>query len=263
MAVTHADLAPSRPSSDLGSKTGAFLLVISILCGLFCFILCLFAEATRSEVTWVSTSSKGKEEKYECVYSGSGKTPLLCSSCAFLVLAIGMVVEHTYMLVAVSKSPPPALVTWDPADSGAAKTLTWQAAFFFVTTWICFAIGEILLLIGLSVESGHLKNWSTPSPTCLIIGEGLFSAAGVLGLATVFFAAGLYLTALRAQRLFQQQESVRQEVLETTVLYASPPRSPRNRAIATMTENPMSRQIVNEQPSPEYSSASNKQSNLV
>jgi hypothetical protein len=34
----------------LSSKTGAFLMVVTILLGLFCFILCLIAEATRSEV---------------------------------------------------------------------------------------------------------------------------------------------------------------------------------------------------------------------
>ena len=50
MAVTHADLEPSRRRTDLSSKTGAFLVVVTILIGLFCFILCLIAEATRSEV---------------------------------------------------------------------------------------------------------------------------------------------------------------------------------------------------------------------
>lgn len=50
MAVTHADLAPSRPSTNLGSKMGAFLMVLSILLGLLCFILSLIAEATHSQV---------------------------------------------------------------------------------------------------------------------------------------------------------------------------------------------------------------------
>lgn len=50
-AITHADLAPSPGSTDLGSKTAAFLMVLTILCGLFCFILCLIAEAFRSQVT--------------------------------------------------------------------------------------------------------------------------------------------------------------------------------------------------------------------
>ncbi|KAK3027744.1 hypothetical protein RJ639_042484, partial [Escallonia herrerae] len=239
MAVTHADLAPRPRGTDLGSKTGAFLMILSILFGLFCFILSLVAESTRSQVTW--TSSTSDEGGYECRYSGSGTTPLLCAVGAFVALAIGMVVEHTYMLVAVSKSTPPALITWDP-DSDPAKTLTWQAGFFFVTTWVCFAVGEILLLIGLSVESGHLKNWSTPRPSCLIIRQGLFAAAGVFGLTTVFLASGLYITALRAQRLWQAQENVRHEIMEASVLHASPPRSQGNRLGTVTNENPITRE---------------------
>ena len=50
MAVTHADLEPSRRSTDLGSKIGVLLMILTILCGLFCFVLCLISEATRSEV---------------------------------------------------------------------------------------------------------------------------------------------------------------------------------------------------------------------
>ena len=86
------------------------------------------------KVTWVSTSNGGEGKRNECTYSGSGKAPLLCSAGAFLGLAIGMVVAHVYMMVAVSQSPPPALVTWDP-DSAPAQSLTWQAGFFFVATW--------------------------------------------------------------------------------------------------------------------------------
>lgn len=82
-----------------------------------------------------SEDDNGKEVKlHECVYSGSGKTPLLCSVMAFVGLAVAMVVEHLYMLIAVTKSPLPALMSWDP-DSTRAKTLTWQAGFFFVATW--------------------------------------------------------------------------------------------------------------------------------
>lgn len=50
MAVTHADLEPSPTRTDLGSKTGAFIIVLTILLGFSCFVLCLIAEATRSEV---------------------------------------------------------------------------------------------------------------------------------------------------------------------------------------------------------------------
>ncbi|KAA8531282.1 hypothetical protein F0562_005991 [Nyssa sinensis] len=215
------------------------------------------------QMSWVTTTGdKGDYgQRYECSYSGSGKTPLLCASAAFVGLAIAMVVEHTYMMIAVSKSTPPALVTWDP-HSDPAKTLTCQAAFFFLTTWICFAVGEILLLIGLSVESSHLKNWSTPRPSCLIIPEGLFSAAGVFGLITVFLAAGLYITALRAQRLLQEQENARQEVLEASVLYASPPRSPEHRITTVANENPFVGQNQNEQPLSDCRSIFNKHSSL-
>ena len=81
----------------------------------------------------MDTGGKENGAKSECVYSGSGKVPLLCASSAFVGLAFAMVMEHAYMLIAVSKSSP-SLLTWDP-DSPSAKSLTWQAGFFFITTW--------------------------------------------------------------------------------------------------------------------------------
>ncbi|KAJ4722071.1 DUF1218 domain-containing protein [Melia azedarach] len=262
-AVTHADLAPSPHSTELGSKTGVVLIVLTILCGLCCFILCLIAEATRSQITWQSAGNEGKDGENQCVYSGSGKLPLSCAAIAFVGLAVAMVIEHMYMLIAISKSPPPALVSWDP-DSAPVKSLTWQAGFFFVTTWICFAVGEILLLIGLSVESGHLKNWSRPRPSCLVIKEGLFSAAGVFALLTVFLAAGLYLVALRAQKISLEQENVRREVLEASAFYASPSLSPPDAVITTMArENPVRRENQLQQQPLVPSFGFSKQSNLV
>ncbi|KAK4855165.1 hypothetical protein QYF36_004629 [Acer negundo] len=263
-AITHADLAPNPPSTELGSKSGAFLVVLTILSGLCCFILCLIAEATRSQMTWESSDSGGKGEENECVYSGSGKTPLLCAAVAFVGLAVSMVVEHIFLLIAISNSPPPVLVSLDPDYSTAAKLLTWQAGFFFVSTWTCFAVGEILLLIGISVESGHLNNWSGPRPSCLIIKQGLFSAAGVFALLTVFLAAGLYLTALRAQRVSEEIVNVRREVLETSVMYVSPPQSPPLQGLATIArENPIHRETQHEQHSLAFPSDFSKHSNLV
>lgn len=114
---------------------------------------------------------------------------------------------------------------------------------------ICFSIGEILLLIGLSVESGHLKNWAKPKPTCFVLRQGLFSAAGAFALTSIFLAAGLYLTALRLHRNSQQQENVRREVLAASALYASPPRSPRHHMTTIPRENPIFRNNnENEQP---------------
>ncbi|KAF5816814.1 hypothetical protein HanXRQr2_Chr03g0138441 [Helianthus annuus] len=196
VAVTHADLAPKHRGADIGSKTGVALTVLSILLGLLCFVLCLIAEATRSQIV------RGEASDGECRYSGNGKMPLLCAAGAFLSLAIAMVVQHTHLLLAVSKSDP------DPSQlsNHNLNTLTWQAAFFFITTWICFSVGEVLLLIGLSVESGHLKGWLKPRSSCFIAREGLFSSAGVLGITTVFLATGLSITALRAQWLLLQEE---------------------------------------------------------
>lgn len=80
----------------------------------------------------MDSDNKGNEENAQCMYNGSGKTPLLCAAIAFVALAVAMVVEHMYMLIAVSKGPPSALVAWDSAYT---KTITWQAGFFFVATW--------------------------------------------------------------------------------------------------------------------------------
>jgi len=102
-------------------------------------------------------------------------------------------------------------------------------------------------LAALGVESGHLKNWWKPRTGCYNIREGLFSAAGVLALTTVFLAAGLYLTALRAQKMVEEVASVRREVLEASALYASPPRSPQPHYMSTVSrENPTSRENQNE-----------------
>ncbi|CAA0834842.1 Protein of unknown function (DUF1218 [Striga hermonthica] len=225
MVVTHADLAPSPKGSDLGSKTGAFIIVFSIVLGLFCFILSLIAEATRSEVNWAITNGDGKGIESQCTYTGSGKLPLLSGAAAFFALAVAMAVYHTYLLVAVSKSDALVEVAWDP-DSAIARSLTWQAGFFFVSTWVSFAVGEVLLLIGLSMESGHLNNWAALRPNCLVNKQGLFAAGGVCGLVAVFLAAGLYITALRVEMHFLERENTRREILEASAMYATPPRTP-------------------------------------
>ncbi|KAK6122596.1 hypothetical protein DH2020_043653 [Rehmannia glutinosa] len=265
MAVTHDDLAPTPKSSDLGSKTGAFLMILSIVLGLFCFILCLIAEATRSEVKWSGTNDEGKGIESQCTYTDSGKLPLLSATAAFLALAIAMVVQHTYLLVAVSKSNSLVEIAWEDPDSAIARTLTWQAGFFFVSTWMSFAVGEILLLIGLSIESGHLKNWKTPRPSCLIIRQGLFTSAGVFGLVTVFLASALYITALRAERYFHTRENTRRHVLEASAMYASPPTSPGriNTIRAVHNEEPLPRQDQNLHTLYYYLRAFDKQSSLV
>lgn len=81
----------------------------------------------------MNRDEKENGNKSECVYNSNGKVPLLCAAAAFVGLAIALVMEHTYMLIAVSKSSP-SLLNWDP-DSPSAKSLTWLAGFFFIATW--------------------------------------------------------------------------------------------------------------------------------
>ena len=56
-------------------------------------------------------------------------------------------------------------------------------------------------MVGVSAESSHLSEWKNPRTSCLVVRQGLFGAAGVFALITVFLVAGLYLTALQVQRM--------------------------------------------------------------
>ncbi|KAJ6891370.1 hypothetical protein NC651_024767 [Populus alba x Populus x berolinensis] len=208
-----------------------------------------YAEAARSQATWVNSGSKENDEDSQCIYTGSGKTPLLCAAIAFVGLAVAMVVEHrAKKRLRLWLFGTPILLIPRPSHG----------------RQICFAVGEILLLIALSVESGHLKNWSRPRPNCFVIREGLFSVAGIFALLTVFFAAGLYLTALCAQRMSQEHENTRREILEASALYASPPRSPQHQTITSMArENPVVGEDQIEQSSFTYPPAFAKQLHLV
>lgn len=240
MAVTHADLEPRTSKTNLSCKTRVFL-VITILLGLFCFILCLIAESTRSELTWINGKEKG--DKSECVYNSNGKVPLLCAASAFVGLAIALVMEHAYMLIAVSESSH-SLLDLDP-DSPSAKSIT-LASYFYITTWICFAVAEILLSVGLIVESGHLKSWYKPRTDCYTIREGLFSAAGVFALTTIFLIVGLYLTTFYAQKMLEVAID-RREILEASTLNASTPRSSQRHIPTIARENPKTIESQNDQ----------------
>ncbi|XP_031485737.1 protein MODIFYING WALL LIGNIN-1 isoform X1 [Nymphaea colorata] len=226
MAVTHADLTPSRRKTDLGSKFGTTLMVVCVLCGLSSFVFCLTAESMKSEVTWVQMAL-GQGRKVVCLYSGSGRTPFVCSLVSLLLLAIAMGLEHGYLLTAITKTSDsnpgrPPLLVW-MSYSSTAKSMKWQALLFFMGTWICFAVGEVILVIGIAVESGHLHGWARARTDCLVMRTGLFAAAGVFGLTAMFIVCALYLTALQAQKLYEIEESVRREILEASNVYASQP----------------------------------------
>lgn len=72
------------------------------------------------------------------------------------------------------------------------------------------------MFIGVIVEVGHLKNWSTPRTSCDTFKKGLFSIAGAFGLTSVFLAAGIYLTKRRAQKISEERANIRREVFEAS-----------------------------------------------
>ncbi|KAJ6812668.1 uncharacterized protein M6B38_148810 [Iris pallida] len=210
MAITHDDLSVRRfRTTDISGKLALFLVIFSVLCGLAAFILCLSAEGARSEVTWLFMTSQDGYKGYRCYYNRSGRVPLASAVAAFLVLAVAMFAEHAYMLVAVTSPQLPVPGAWpalrDPRLTPSTRDLTWQVCCLFLTTWLCFALAEILLLIGIGVESGHLSNWTTQRSNCRAIRPGAFAVAGVFGLITVFLGVGLYLTALRTVRLHVEE----------------------------------------------------------
>ncbi|KAG0496373.1 hypothetical protein HPP92_001064 [Vanilla planifolia] len=230
MAITHEDLSiKSYRTAGIGSKLALSLVGLSVFCGLIGFILCLAGEATRSEISWMVLTIQNSGKGYRCYYSSSGKTPLAFALVSFLLFAVAMFAEHAYMLVAITS---PSSTTFAPFSaptnsrmpSPAAKALKWQACFLFLTTWMCFAIAEVLLMIVIGVESGHLYNWTRPRVTCPAVRPGLFATAGVLGLTTVFLGVALYLTALRTQRLHLEEESMRQQQhIRPTAPHQMPP----------------------------------------
>ncbi|KAJ4782694.1 hypothetical protein LUZ62_066951 [Rhynchospora pubera] len=220
MAITHEDISLRRAQirrthgggADLtGSRLATILVGLSIICALLTFVLCLAGEASRSEATGYLLSIGGSSNRIsECFYNGSGRTALACAICAFLLLAVAMFAKHAYMLVA---SPaPPGEVGWtiarDPRMSSAARSLTCQTCFLFLLTWLCFAIAEVLLMIGIGVESGHLTDWTKPRTGCHVMRPGMFAAAGILGLIAVFLGFMVYLTSLKTQKLYHGEEAM-------------------------------------------------------
>ncbi|KAJ0979890.1 hypothetical protein J5N97_015364 [Dioscorea zingiberensis] len=120
-----------------------------------------------------------------------------------------MFAEHACMLIAVTSPKPPAVVAWtapeDPRPSRFSRNLTVQACALIFATWVCFAIAELLLIISIGIESGHTTDWKRSRLSCPAIRPGLFVAAGFFGLLTVLLGVGLYLTALKAQKLNQEE----------------------------------------------------------
>ncbi|CAO2203063.1 unnamed protein product [Urochloa humidicola] len=209
-AVTHDDLslrkAQERRAARSSGQVAVALVALSVICGLVAFILCLAAEGSRSEVSYYLMSVGGSQNQLDvCFYNSSGRTALAYAVGAFILLAVAMFAEHAYMLVAVavpdSASAGLAVAQGNPRVASTAATLTWQTCCLFFLTWICFGLAEVLLMIGIGVESGHISDWKKPRPVCHRVRPGMFAAAGILGLITVVVGFVVYVTAVQAQRL--------------------------------------------------------------
>lgn len=209
-AVTHDDLslrkAQERRAGRSGGQIAVALVALSVLCGLVSFILCLAAEGSRSEVSnYLMSVGASAGQVDVCVYNSSGRSPLGFAIGAFLLLAVAMFAVHAYMLLAVaapdSAAAGLAVAEDHPRVSSATNTLTWQTCCLFFITWICFGLAEVLLMIGIGVESGHISDWRKPRQVCHRVRPGMFAAAGILGLITVVVGFVVYVTAVQTQKL--------------------------------------------------------------
>lgn len=208
--VTHDDLslrkAHDRRAARSGGQIAMGLVGLSVLCGLISFILCLAAEGSRSEVSNYLMTVQGSAGQMDvCFYNSSGRSPLIFAIAAFLLLAVAMFAVHAYMLLPVaapdSAATAHAVAQDHPRVSTGPNTLPWQTCCLFFVTWICFGLAEVLLMIGIGVESGHVSDWRKPRPVCHRVRPGMFAAAGILGLITVVVGFVVYVTAVQAHKL--------------------------------------------------------------
>uniref|UniRef100_A0A0D9UZ60 Uncharacterized protein n=1 Tax=Leersia perrieri TaxID=77586 RepID=A0A0D9UZ60_9ORYZ len=213
-AVTHDDLsrrkAVERRAARSSGRAAVSLVALSVLCGIVAFILCLAAEGSRSETSHylMSVGGPGQGQVDVCFYNSSGRAPLAFAVGAFLLLAVAMFAEHAYMLLAVaapdSSAAGLAVGEGHPRVPSDPARLTWQTCCLFFVTWICFGLAEVMLMVGIAVESGHVSDWRKPRPVCHRVRPGVFAAAGILGLITVVVGFVVYVTALQTNKLRAQ-----------------------------------------------------------
>ncbi|ERN16805.1 uncharacterized protein LOC18445132 [Amborella trichopoda] len=231
MAITHADLDSSmrRPSFDPGQVVGIAIVLISILGALSTFFFSLAAELSRSTGKWMLASNPIDGEKVLCVYGGDGKTPSLCALGAFVVLGIAMLVQQAFIISAArnSASSPDGsrpLVAW-MFSSSPSESLHYLETLFFGFSWVCFSVAEVLLLIGIVVESNHSRNWRSPKSHCLLFPKGFFLATGILGIFALSCPMQSYLIALWSRRK-PVNRNTQQQNLEAHASQMRPPSYP-------------------------------------
>uniref|UniRef100_A0A0D9Y660 Uncharacterized protein n=1 Tax=Oryza glumipatula TaxID=40148 RepID=A0A0D9Y660_9ORYZ len=219
-AVTHDDLslrkAQERRAARSSGRAAVALVSLSVLCGIVGFILCLAAEGSRSEASHYlmtvggggANAAANNGQVDVCFYNSSGRAPLAFAIGAFLLLAVAMFAEHAYMLLAVaapdSSAAGLAVAEGHPRVPSDPARLTWQTCCLFFVTWICFGLAEVMLMVGIAVESGHVSDWRKPRAVCHRVRPGVFAAAGILGLITVVVGFVVYVTALQTNKLRAQ-----------------------------------------------------------
>ncbi|GLJ09739.1 hypothetical protein SUGI_0115020 [Cryptomeria japonica] len=219
MAVTHADLAISRRGTALGSKLPTCVFLLCALLGLLAFVFGFVAEITRTEIIWIELEDRGMK----CMYSNDGWSPLVSALSSILSLGMAVGVGQAYLwlvLCTANENDQFRLLTaWTEFDSRNYILLRWLAAGSFLISWICFGFAAVLLAVGIVVEAGHIERWGVPRDDCRAVREGVFAAAGVLGLVSSSMGVAFYICAVQTERSLQEEARIRTEVLEATADY--------------------------------------------
>ncbi|KAH9306352.1 hypothetical protein KI387_010756 [Taxus chinensis] len=228
MAVTHADLAIKRSCSALGSKLATCVMILCAFLGLLAFVFGFVAEITRTQAIWISVEMEIKDSEdivMKCMYTSDGRSPFVAALGSLLSLVMAMGIYQAYMCMALRsaaanhQSPP--LASWTQSDPGYYQTFRWQAAAYFVLSWVSFAVAAVLLIVGVAVEAGHTERWSVGRDKCMVVRVGVFAAAGVVGLFATSMGIAFYVSAVQTERLVEEEAHIRREVVEATVHYTS------------------------------------------
>ncbi|KAJ7519455.1 hypothetical protein O6H91_20G039200 [Diphasiastrum complanatum] len=215
MAVTHADLLINSKKGLLGGRRATIVMILCTTLGLLVFACCLISETTRSQVLWEYSVGSPWRSRHtfspydlQCIYTNTGRTALACASGALVALVLAMTVNQFFTGITLC-SPSPSdtvhrLTLWT-SSSLSTSSLRWQAAAFFVFSWISFAVAAVLLLIGIAVEASHFVNRQTRHSQCLVVRQGLFAGAGVFSLACISLGVAFYVAALHTVRMEERE----------------------------------------------------------
>ncbi|KAH9306348.1 hypothetical protein KI387_010752, partial [Taxus chinensis] len=232
MAVTHADLAIDRRCKTIGSNLGTCVMIICTLLGLLAFAFGLMAEITRTEAVWIMGEIEW-EDYTRCMYSSSGKSPLVSALGSIFTLGIAMGIGQAYMWMSLCAASAPdrfrPLSAWTESDSNNYTVFRWKAVTSFVSSWISFAVAAVLLIIGIAVEAGHTEKWDMARDDCMMVRVGVFAVAGVFGLFATLMGVAFYLSAVQTERLQEEEANIRREVIEVTMHYT--PASPTSSSV--------------------------------